>query len=628
MAESWYMFLAEEREINLFWAIRAISSMKRPGIPASKEQLNQVIESYCALLGVQFYERDVLNADKIVAGLVRIGAEIPERILNERTGSSAAAEDDPEDHDYVLGCQTQINDAEQSKAKIISWKDVKADLIPACVKSITFTMEEDDLSPEHRLNLEERFPGVLLQASTNPPSTTAPAGIDMLPMDEEPERETERQSNPAATTHDQAVAELVDMGFPADRSAFALGTTKSGCDVKRAVGWLLNAEHEAESRSLPAKAEGSRRKPEGSRHPRSVAFVEKPLGLKNAFFKIDSVELKSNPDLLSAIRQQFPWASVESETATSRLGNDIVETGLRSLDLSSETAMSESSRDSRVPKNFPAAGFQPLDLTPEKEFTIAAEDFGLALAHPQSVCSMYAHWKNHGIIRRYSPKQILNEYYQNLVDIYIVSHKKGWKDVEYAIEVSFQITNCTERSALPPIWLIYKAFQHLPTNSALCKWIHILYAFLWNTQGHKDYDDFCIQELPMETPALTSSNALARILYGVAWHRCSFTQGNDYAVLERWCDVHSHKPGSDREKMCDDAKKTLVYSLKEAKQDEDKLQLDKAIETVEDSGGRVIMRSDNTASTGQSTTKRKSGAFYGDAPNKRGKGSRGRGVGR
>ena len=46
---------------------------------------------------------------------------------------------------------------------------------------------------------------------------------------------------------DRAIAELVDMGFPADKSRQALRTTTSGTDVQGAVGWLLTQAH-AEAR--------------------------------------------------------------------------------------------------------------------------------------------------------------------------------------------------------------------------------------------------------------------------------------------------------------------------------------------------------------------------------------------
>ena len=53
---------------------------------------------------------------------------------------------------------------------------------------------------------------------------------------------------------DKAVAELVDMGFPASKAAEALEHTTSGHDVQAAVGWLLNQAHN-ESK---AKTEQSR----------------------------------------------------------------------------------------------------------------------------------------------------------------------------------------------------------------------------------------------------------------------------------------------------------------------------------------------------------------------------------
>lgn len=59
-------------------------------------------------------------------------------------------------------------------------------------------------------------------------------------------------ANSQADVHpqDKAVAELVDMGFPADRAKQALESTETGLDVQAAVGYLLNQAHsEARERS-------------------------------------------------------------------------------------------------------------------------------------------------------------------------------------------------------------------------------------------------------------------------------------------------------------------------------------------------------------------------------------------
>ncbi|KIW12114.1 hypothetical protein PV08_09388 [Exophiala spinifera] len=50
---------------------------------------------------------------------------------------------------------------------------------------------------------------------------------------------------------EKAIAELVDMGFPADKARLALETTETGTDVQAAVGYLLNQAHaEARQKSL------------------------------------------------------------------------------------------------------------------------------------------------------------------------------------------------------------------------------------------------------------------------------------------------------------------------------------------------------------------------------------------
>ncbi|KAJ5482621.1 Ubiquitin-associated/translation elongation factor EF1BN-terminaleukaryote [Penicillium sp. IBT 31633x] len=67
------------------------------------------------------------------------------------------------------------------------------------------------------------------------------------------DRSRDQDASPMPSNEvDRAIAELVDMGFPADRSRRALKSTESGTDVQAAVGWLLTQAH-AESRQ---KTEG------------------------------------------------------------------------------------------------------------------------------------------------------------------------------------------------------------------------------------------------------------------------------------------------------------------------------------------------------------------------------------
>jgi hypothetical protein len=74
-----------------------------------------------------------------------------------------------------------------------------------------------------------------------------------------PRTQRERSESPM-NAHDKAVAELVDMGFSADKSAIALATTESGLDVQAAVGWILNEAHsEAKQQKTRESGQGRSR---------------------------------------------------------------------------------------------------------------------------------------------------------------------------------------------------------------------------------------------------------------------------------------------------------------------------------------------------------------------------------
>lgn len=110
------------------------------------------------------------------------------------------------------------------------------------------------------------------------------------PVSELPHRQTERQhrelehngdsanaASPNSDPVDAAVAELVEMGFPADKSAEALAHTDSGTDIQAAVGWLLNQAHDQakqksrqgdRGRASPLDAETDRHRSSSGRNNR------------------------------------------------------------------------------------------------------------------------------------------------------------------------------------------------------------------------------------------------------------------------------------------------------------------------------------------------------------------------
>ncbi|KAF2734609.1 hypothetical protein EJ04DRAFT_543466 [Polyplosphaeria fusca] len=75
---------------------------------------------------------------------------------------------------------------------------------------------------------------------------------------QEPEEEPEQRPSQPSNPQDKAVAELVDMGFPADKSAIALASSsESGTNVQAAVSWLLNQAH-SEAKQKTSQRNGSR----------------------------------------------------------------------------------------------------------------------------------------------------------------------------------------------------------------------------------------------------------------------------------------------------------------------------------------------------------------------------------
>ncbi|KAI9732011.1 MAG: hypothetical protein M1834_004462 [Cirrosporium novae-zelandiae] len=93
-----------------------------------------------------------------------------------------------------------------------------------------------------------------------------PGDDDVLGLLSKPVSEFARQKSPAApvpdrepeptgtSPKDRALAELVDMGFPAERASVALESTETGTDVQAAVGFLLTQAH-AESRQKAGVSE-------------------------------------------------------------------------------------------------------------------------------------------------------------------------------------------------------------------------------------------------------------------------------------------------------------------------------------------------------------------------------------
>lgn len=135
---------------------------------------------------------------------------------------------------------------------------------------------------------------------------------------------------------------------------------------------------------------------------------------------------------------------------------------------------------------------------------------------------------------------------------------------------------------MPDIDSSVKLFKYVPAQSPLCQWVLYLFAHLWETGNSGTFDELREINQGMDL------EALAKFLHGVALVRCAYTPGRDVAVLERWCDVHSHKPNSVDAKLCEKYRKRHQSFLATEKMREHQLELDEAKLLLEQNASRPV----------------------------------------
>lgn len=102
-----------------------------------------------------------------------------------------------------------------------------------------------------------------VQASSSQLDDDDVLGLLAKPVSEipKPEKKPEQGKEPTAETkvdpRDHAMAELVDMGFPAHKARQALETTDSGTDISAAVSWLLQQAHAETRQQVEAQRKSS-----------------------------------------------------------------------------------------------------------------------------------------------------------------------------------------------------------------------------------------------------------------------------------------------------------------------------------------------------------------------------------
>ncbi|KAL6154778.1 auxilin-like clathrin-binding protein required for normal clathrin function [Exserohilum turcicum] len=174
--------------------------------------------------------------------------------------------------------------------------------------------------------------------------------------------ETSRRPSPGPqNAHDKAVAELVDMGFPAEKSAIALATTESGLDVQGAVGWLLNQAHaEAKQHTQSQSRDRSRHehddfddssRRESSRHSgRASSREPRAGGSRPAWMQDDGGRSRSSSRRQDGYGQEKDVTQMASEIGNNlfKSANSLWKTGRKQVQKAMADFQQES--DPNMPK--------------------------------------------------------------------------------------------------------------------------------------------------------------------------------------------------------------------------------------------------------------------------------------
>lgn len=209
-----------------------------------------------------------------------------------------------------------------------------------------------------------------------------------------------------------------------------------------------------------------------------------------------------------------------------------------------------------------------------------ARRIGLESSISDVMCNMWSHWQKKQEVMPFTTARMqgcdLGQFYQNLVAMYVLAHHEKKLDLCFAALLAFQSTNYKHGNRLPDVSTATLAFQHLPGNNDLCRWMATLFSFLWRTQQYQDHR-MLLAAFPQ-----VDKDALLAFLFAIAYTRDAFTKGHNTAVIDRWCKVHHHTEGDAEATLCAEVYDNLKSNLEEIRTKEAKDEYAEAKKVVED----------------------------------------------
>jgi hypothetical protein len=487
------------------------------------------------------------------------------------TVETTSADDD--DRDSVFGSQSVVEEtANQFGATTMSWAKIREVLIPSSVKNITFAVSKEDSNPEpitddQLQKIRDDFPGVTVLPAPDKLPTPTPSPS---------ERQNDRSCNGEK--------------LRTQRTPFKLDPIQHLCDLSDYATQIPTEEdfgHELREHwhALPyarkidfahARAiQGPYGKSPNNSSGACSHCIERDLQCRVYTPQLRNLSHMTLGASCQHCRLGGADCSLTQPTKTLRLDTQELDTR-DSTDVSDTpvTATSKPSLASRM-------SFGPETPSDSGVLDLAAK-LGLNLkVHVKPVIqAMYRQWKTKSEVKPFSPKRgTIQHFYSNLVTISILANAMKNSEWEYAVLLRFQTTNYQCTTNLPNIETAVYAYEHLPAESPLCRWIAIMYSFLWSCED-AEYKGFSKKHPGIDT------TALSKLLYAVAHTRDPFTKGCDEAVLSRWCAVHNHADAvaDQPEPLCEASLAIVTTKLAIAADTELKNKLEELKEDLEQYG--------------------------------------------
>lgn len=125
-------------------------------------------------MGNHYLQKYKVNAKDTIQSFANVGCKVQAKVLGwPDIGDEDQSDiDDEDDLDSVLGTQSVFGDTSKHNDisgnskdnEPASWTSAKEKLIPAYVKRVTFTVNEEDMTPIRYTELKNQFPDVLIQS--------------------------------------------------------------------------------------------------------------------------------------------------------------------------------------------------------------------------------------------------------------------------------------------------------------------------------------------------------------------------------------------------------------------------------------------------------------------------------